>query len=160
METQVLEATRRGEIEGVILRYGLFYGLEAPSTVMLINMVRKRRLPMVRGDDGELPLIHLDDAVSATLAALDRPPAGSVYDIVDDRAVSMSQIAEALAEYTGSSRPFRVPAWLPRLIAPYMARLTSMRMPLSNEKAKAELGWTPRYPTMRDGMAEMFARAA
>jgi len=160
METQVLEATRRGAIEGVILRYGLFYGLEAPSTVMLINMVRKRRLPMVRGDDGELPLIHLDDAVSATLAALDRPPAGSVYEIVDDRAVSMSQIAEALAEYTGSSRPFRVPAWLPRLIAPYMARLTSMRMPLSNEKAKAELGWTPRYPTMRDGMAEMFARAA
>jgi nucleoside-diphosphate-sugar epimerase len=160
MESQVLEATKRGAIEGLILRYGLFYGLENPATVKMIEMVRKRWLPVVRNDAGQLPLIHIDDAVSATVAALDRAPAGGVYDIVDDQAVSMTQVVEALAEYTGSRAPFRVPGWLPRLIAPYMARLTAVQMPLSNAKAKAELGWRPKYPTMRDGVARMFPRAA
>ena len=160
MERQVLDATRRGSIEGVILRYGLFYGLETPSTVTMIEMVRKRRLPIVRGDAGQLPLIHVADAVSATLLALDRAPAGGVYDIVDDRAASMTEIVQTIAEYTGSAAPLRVPGWLPRLIAPYMARMTSIRMPLSNSAAKADLGWRPKYPTMRDGLADMFRQAA
>jgi nucleoside-diphosphate-sugar epimerase len=160
MEAQVLDATRTGSIEGVVLRYGLFYSLETPSTVAMIEMVRKRLLPVVRGDRSHLPVIHLDDAVSATIHALDRAPAGGVYDIVDDRAVSLTEIVQALAEHTGSARPFAVPAWLPRLVSPYMARVTSMRMPLSNAKAKAELGWRPKYPTLGDGMAQMFRRAA
>ena len=160
MERQVQEATRRGSIEGVILRYGLFYGLETPSTVTMIEMVRKRRLPVVRGDAGQLPLIHVADAVSATLLALDRAPAGGVYDIVDDRAASMTEIVETIAAYTGSPAPLRVPGWLPRLIAPYMARMTSIRMPLSNAAAKSDLGWRPKYPTMRDGLADMFRQAA
>jgi 2-alkyl-3-oxoalkanoate reductase len=160
METQVLDATRAGSIEGIILRYGLFYGLEAPSTQAMIEMVRKRRLPVVRHDAGQLPLIHLDDAVSATVRALELAPAGAVYDIVDDRAVSLTEVADALAEYTGSPKPLRVPAWLPRLVSPYMARVTSVRMPLSNARAKTELGWQPKYPTMRDGVARMFRRAA
>ena len=160
MERQVLEATARGAIEGVILRYGLFYGLNAPSTTAMIDMVRKRRLPVVRGDAGQLPVIHVEDAVSATVRALDAAPPGAVYDIVDDRAVSLAEIVEAIAEYTGSAPPRRVPAWLPRLVAPYMARMTSIRMPLSNAKAQAELGWRPKYATMRDGLAQMFRHAA
>jgi nucleoside-diphosphate-sugar epimerase len=160
MESQVLDATKRGAIEGVILRYGMFYSLETPSTKAMIDMVRKRRLPVIRGDAGQLPLIHIDDAVSATVRALDKAPAGSTYDIVDDRAVSLTEIVEALAEYTGSPRPLRVPAWLPRLFAPYLVRMTSMRMPLSNAAAKAELGWRPKYSTLRDGLAEMFRHAA
>jgi 2-alkyl-3-oxoalkanoate reductase len=159
MERQVMEATAKGSIEGVILRYGMFYGPETPSTVKMINMVTKRRLPVVRGDASQLPLIHIEDAVSATLAALDRAPAGSAYDIVDNQAVSMTQIVEALAEHTGSPAPFRVPAWLPRLVAPYMARMMSVRMPLSNAKAKAELAWQPKYSTMRDGLANSVERA-
>jgi nucleoside-diphosphate-sugar epimerase len=160
MERQVIEASQRGSIEGVVLRYGLFYGLETPSTVAMIDMVRKRRLPVVKGDQGQLPLIHIADAVSATMRALEFAPAGGTYDIVDDRPVSMTEIVQAIAEYTGSAAPLKVPAWLPRLIAPYMARMASMRMPLSNAKAKMELGWRPKYPTMRDGLAEMFQRAA
>jgi len=123
-------------------------------------MVRRRRLPVVRGDRGQLPLIHIDDAVSATVRALDHAPAGSTYDIVDDRAVSLAEIAETIAEYTGSKRPHKVPAWLPRLLAPYMARMTSVRLPLSNARAKSELGWRPAYPTMREGLARMLTRAA
>jgi 2-alkyl-3-oxoalkanoate reductase len=160
METQVLEATARGAIEGVILRYGMFYGLETPSTVTMIELVRKRRLPVVRGDAGQLPVIHVDDAVSATERALDAAPAGATYDIVDDRAVSFSEIVDAIAEYTGSPAPLRVPGWLPRLVAPYMARMTTIRMPLSNASARADLGWRPKYATMRDGLAQICRQAA
>lgn len=160
METQVLDATRRGAIEGVVLRYGLFYGLETPSTVTMIEMVRKRRLPVVRHDAGQLPVIHIDDAVSATVRALESARPGAVYDIVDDRAVSLTEIVETIAEFTGAPEPLKVPSWLPRLVAPYMARMTSIRMPLSNADAKAELGWRPKYPTMRDGLAQMFQDAA
>jgi nucleoside-diphosphate-sugar epimerase len=126
----------------------------------MIRMVRKRWLPVVRGDAGRLPLIHIDDAVNATVRALDHGPAGRTYEIVDDRPASMSEVVETLAEYTGSRRPLRVPAWLPRLIAPYMSRVGSFRTPLSNEAAKAELGWRLRYPTMREGLEELMRRAA
>jgi nucleoside-diphosphate-sugar epimerase len=160
MESQVLDANARGSIEGIVLRYGLFYGLETASTVKMIDMVRKHRLPVVRGDAGQLPLVYIDDAVAATVCALDKGAPGGAYDIVDDRAVSMTEFVEALAQFTGSAKPFRVPGWLPRLVAPYMARMTSIRMPLSNARAKAELGWRPKYPTLRDGLAQMFQEAA
>lgn len=159
MEDQVLEATRQASVEGVVLRYGMFYGPGVPSTTSLIEMVRKRRLPVIRGDAGQLPLIHIDDAVSATLAALDAAVAGSTYEIVDDHAASVTEIATALATYSGSAPPLRVPAWMVRLVAPYLARMTSIRMPLSNAKAKTELGWQPRYPTLHHGVAEMFQRS-
>lgn len=160
METQVLEATARGAIEGVVLRYGLFYGVTVPSTVTIIDRVRKHRLPVVRSDVGQLPMINVEDAVSATVLALDRAPAGAVYDIVDDRPVSLAEIVTTIAEYTGASVPWRLPAWVLRLLTPYMARLLSLRMPLSNAKAKAELGWRPAYPTIREGLAPLARHAA
>jgi len=160
LETQVLEATRQGSIEGVVLRYGMFYGPETPSTAAMIALVRKRRLPVVRGDSGLLPVVHVDDAVSATVRALSGGFPGSLYDIVDDRAVSLTDIVETIAEYTHSARPLRVPGWMPRLFAPYMTRMTSIRLPLSNARAKAELGWTLKYPTIREGLARMCPQAA
>jgi nucleoside-diphosphate-sugar epimerase len=160
MEAQVLDATRRGAIQGVVLRYGMFYGVENPSTAAMIEMVRKRRLPAVRGDAGQLPFIHLDDAVDATVRALDRAPAGAVYEIVDDRAMSLSQVVEAMARYAGAPAPWHVPAWVPKLAAPYMARLISLRVAPSNARAKADLGWAPKYATMAEGLAAMFPRAA
>jgi nucleoside-diphosphate-sugar epimerase len=158
MESQVLDASTRGAIEGVILRYGMFYGFEAASTVAMIDMVRKRRFPAVSGDTSQLPLIHVQDAVAATVLALDAAPPGSAYDIVDDRAVSMSELVHAIAEYSGAAKPFAVPAWLLKLAAPYAARMMLTRLPLSNAKAKRELGWQPAYPTVREGLAKMFAK--
>jgi nucleoside-diphosphate-sugar epimerase len=154
MEEQVLEATRRGAIEGIVLRYGLFYG-PAPSTTAMVEMIRKRRLPVIRGDASQLPMIHIDDAVSATVRAVEAGRPGGVYDIVDDRAVSLTEVVRTIAERTGSPPPFRVPAWLPRLVAPYLFRVMSIRLPLSNALAKSELGWQPKYPTIREGLADM-----
>jgi nucleoside-diphosphate-sugar epimerase len=122
MESQILDASRRGQIEGIILRYGLFYGLESGSTQQMLALVRRRLLPVVRGDRSLLACIHLDDAAAATVAALDHAPAGNVYDMVDDRAVSMTDIVLALAERAGAPRPLTVPAWLPRLVFALCAR--------------------------------------
>jgi len=160
MEAQILEASQAHRIEGVVLRYGLFYGPNTPSTEQMVALVRRRLLPVVRGDHGLLPCIHIDDAVSATVAALDKGVPGAVYDSVDDRPVSMTEIVKAIAEYTGAPAPFAVPAWLPRLLAPYLASVTSLRLPLSNARARTELGWQPRFSTWRDGLSEMLAPAA
>jgi nucleoside-diphosphate-sugar epimerase len=160
METQVLEATKRAVIDGVILRYGMFYGAGTPSTDALLRMVRRRLLPIARDDAGQLPVIHIDDAVSATVRALDRGTAGEAYEIVDDRPVSFGEIVRTLAEFSRAPAPVRVPGWLLRLASPYLARLLTIRLPLSNATAKVDLGWEPAYPTVRAGVAQMFRRAA
>ena len=160
MESQVLDASARGRFEGIILRYGLFYGPDNGMTQQMIALARRRMLPTVRGDRGLLPPIHIDDAANATIAALDHGAAGSIYDIVDDHPVSLSDIVRTIAESAGAPRPFAVPAWLPRLLAPYMARMFAIRLPLSNQKARVELGWRPRYPNIRDGLSGAASRAA
>jgi len=160
MESQITSAARAGSIDGIVLRYGLFYGAGNPSTDAVVKLVRRRLLPAIRHDRGELPYIHLDDAVSATVAALDHGRSGETYDIVDDHAVSFSDMVRTLAAAIGAPQPITVPAWLPRLTMPYLSRLFEIRMPLSNEKAAADLGWRPRYPTIREGLAHVFAAAA
>jgi nucleoside-diphosphate-sugar epimerase len=160
METQVLDANRAGAIEGVVLRYGLFYGPEAASTVETIAMARRRMLPAIRNDRSLLPWIHVDDAAGATVAALERAPAGRTYDIVDDEPISFSEMVYAIARAAGSPKPIAVPLWLPRLVMPYTARMMSLRLPLSNENARRDLGWRPLYPNMREGLRQTLHLAA
>jgi len=154
MESQVLDAAHRRDIEGVVLRYGLFYGPGNPATDDLIARVRKRRVPRVRNDRGQLPYIHLDDAVAATVAALDRGTSGSVYDIVDDHPTSFSGMVTELANVTGAPPPWTVPAWLLRMAAPYVARLLTLQVRLSNARARADLGWAPMFPSYREGLRQ------
>jgi nucleoside-diphosphate-sugar epimerase len=160
MESQILEASRSGAIEGIVLRYGLFYGPENPSTVQMISVVQRRWMPIIRGDQGLLPYIHVDDAARATIAALDRAPAGSTYDIVDNRAVSASEFLQTIAELAGAPRPFAIPSWLLRLVAPYMMRMIELRLPLSNAKARADLDWNPLFPTIREGLMQTLRHVA
>jgi nucleoside-diphosphate-sugar epimerase len=160
MESQILDASRAGAIDGIVLRYGMFYGPESASTIEMMAMARRRLLPRIRGDRSLLPCIHLDDAASATVAALERAPAGSSYDIVDDEPVSFSAIAQAVAEAAGAPIPIALPLWVPRLVAPYMARIVALRLPLSNARARMELGWQPLYPTIRQGLRPLARHAA
>jgi nucleoside-diphosphate-sugar epimerase len=154
MESQILDASRAGSIDGIVLRYGMFYGPESASTIEMLAMARRRLLPRIRGDRSLLPCIHVDDAASATVAALERGPAGSTYDIVDDEPVSFSTIVQAVAEAAGAPAPIALPLWVPRLVAPYMARMIALRLPLSNAQARLDLGWRPMYPTIREGLAQ------
>jgi nucleoside-diphosphate-sugar epimerase len=149
-EQQALETPG---IDGVALRFGFFYGASASG--QLLGMLRKRRLPVVR-DAGPLSWIHLDDAASAAVAALERGEAGAAYNISDDEPVSWGTFMGAMAEAIGAPRPLAVPAWLLRP-APYLHAMLTSSLRLSNERAKRELGWAPRFPTYREGAAEVAA---
>jgi nucleoside-diphosphate-sugar epimerase len=152
MEEQVLAASRRGAIEGIVLRYGLFYGAGTPSTDQMIALVQKRRLPTLMNDRGRLPFIHLADAVTATVAALHSGTSKGVYHIVDDQPASMSEMVREIAALTGAPRPFVIPRWLFQLAQPYLARMLSMDLSLSNAEACRDLEWLPRFPSYREGL--------
>ncbi len=160
MERQVLDASARGALEGIVLRYGMFYGSQVPSTQALVAMVHRRRMPVIRNDAGQLPFVHIDDAVNATVRALDRGAPGTVVDVVDDRAVSFAEFVGAIAAATGAPKPLRVPGWVARLLAPAMARMLAVQLPLANTTARTELGWRPNYPTIAHGLTGMLRTAA
>jgi nucleoside-diphosphate-sugar epimerase len=152
-ERQAFEAPG---MEGIALRYGLFYGSGA-GMEGIVERLRRRRFPVPAGGGGLAPLIHVRDAAAATVTALERGVAGRAYNIVDDQPVRWGDFLDALAEAFGAPRPRRVPLWLMRLAPyPYLALTTSMRV--SNALARRELGWAPAVPTYLDGIRDM-ARA-
>jgi len=155
LERQVLDANARGEIEGVILRYGGFYGADSESTRSRIAPLRRRKLPVIRHDPGLIPFIHQDDGVAATIAALDRARPGGVYNVVDDQSISLSEFTRIAASYLGAPPPRAVPFWVLKWTMPYFAAFAGTRLVLSNARAKTELGWRPGFPTCRDGLREV-----
>ena len=135
--------------EGIVLRYGNFYGPGA--TDFLLDMVRKRQLPVVGGGTGVWSFIEITDAAAATVAAVHRGAPG-LYNVVDDDPAPVAQWLRYLAKVAGAKPPLRVPAWLGRLLAGefVVAQMTTSRGS-SNEKARKELGWEPRYASWREG---------
>ena len=150
LESAVTAAT---DLEGVVLRYGNFYGPGNATSRegALGEMLRKGKMPVVGGGTGVWSFVHIDDVASATVAALDRGAPG-IYNIVDDEPAPVNQWIPLLAEEVGGKNPMRLPAWLARpLIGEFgVALMTSVRGS-SNAKAKRELGWTPSYATWREG---------
>jgi nucleoside-diphosphate-sugar epimerase len=148
--------------DGIVLRYGSFYG---PGTGMLsramIDQVRRRRVPLIGGGGGQWSFIHVEDAASATLAAIERGKPGEIYNIVDDEPAPVGDWLPALATLLGARSPIRVPAWLGRLFAGehLVSMMTEVRAG-SNAKAKRELGWQPAHPSWRQGFAEVARGAA
>jgi nucleoside-diphosphate-sugar epimerase len=155
METQVIEASRRGSIEGIVLRFGGFYGPRA-GTEITARLLRRRWLPVVKAsDDSVIPLIHIEDAAAATVAALYRGRAGEVYNVVGDEPASIAEVVRHLGAAIGAPQPRTVPKWFVRLVAPYAAASwLGTKMRVSNGKAKRELQWEPRFPNYRAGLAE------
>lgn len=140
---------------GAALRYGPFYGPGATDD--LVELVRKRKFPLVGGGTGHFSWVHVDDAASATVLAVEQKATG-VFNIVDDEPAPVSEWLPYLAEYAGAKRPMRVPRWLARLLAGEMVvdMMTEGRG-FANAKAKGELGWELRYPSWRQGFKEELA---
>jgi 2-alkyl-3-oxoalkanoate reductase len=136
-------------LEGLVLRYGGFYGPGASD--VLVEVVRKRQVPVIGGGTGVWSFIEITDAAAATVAAVEAGAPG-IYNIVDDDPAPVAEWLPYLAEVAGAKPPLRVPAWVGRLLAGQflVAQMTSSRG-YSNEKAKQELGWEPRYASWREG---------
>ncbi len=138
---------------GAALRYGGFYG-PGGGIEEQIELVRKRRLPIIGGGIGYFSWVHLDDAASATVLAVEQRARGA-FNIVDHEPAPVSEWLPYLAACVGAKQPLRIPKWLVRPLAGEwgMAIMTEGR-PFSNAKAKRELGWELRYPTWREGFKE------
>ena len=101
--------------------------------------------------------VHVEDAATATVAALERGGPGRAYDIVDDEPVDWRDFTRALADAFGTPRPLEVPRLALRLLAPYLAVMMTSTLRVSNASAKRELGWMPSMPTYADGIRRMAA---
>jgi len=133
---------------GVALRYGGFYGA---SDDALVSLVRRRFYPIVGDGAGVTSFIHLDDAAAATVLALQHEGPG-LYNIVDDEPAPMREWLPELARIVGAKPPRRLPEWIARLVAGEdMLVMATQSRGASNARAKAELGWAPRYPSWRQG---------
>jgi nucleoside-diphosphate-sugar epimerase len=149
VEDKVLEAG------GAILRHGTLYG---PGTLdYQVELLRKRQFPLIGDGTGYTSWVHLEDAASAAVLAVEKRARG-VFNIVDDEPVPASEWVPYLAALAGAKRPMRVPKWLGRILAGdvVVTMLTEGRG-FSNAKAKRELGWKPRYASWRQGFADLFA---
>jgi nucleoside-diphosphate-sugar epimerase len=140
---------------GAVLRYGSLYGPGATDDQ--VRLVRKRLFPLVGGGTGYFSWVHVDDAASATVLAVEQKATG-VFNIVDDEPAPVSEWLPYLAECAGAKPPRRVPAWLARLLAgEMMVGMMTEGRGFSNAKAKRELGWDPSFPSWRQGFRKELA---
>ena len=140
---------------GAVLRYGGLYGPGATDDQ--VELLHKRQFPVVGGGTGYSSWVHLDDAASATVLAVEQEAKG-VFNIVDDEPAPASEWLPYLAACAGAKRPMRVPKWLARLLAGEVAvTMMTEGRGFSNAKAKRELGWELRYPSWRQGFKEGLA---
>jgi nucleoside-diphosphate-sugar epimerase len=141
--------------EGIVLRYGGFYG---PGTSLrpdggeATELIRKRRFPVVGDGAGVWSFVHIEDAADATVAAVERGRRG-IYNIVDDEPARVADWLPVVASAVGAPAPRRVPRWLGRLLGGEAGAvmMTEVRG-ASNAKAKRELGWQPAHPSWRQGL--------
>jgi nucleoside-diphosphate-sugar epimerase len=144
-------AVTTAPLHGIVLRYGAFYGPGASEE--LVAMVRARRLPILGDGGGVWSWVHVDDAAAATVAALERAPAG-VLNVVDDEPAPVAEWLPYLARVAGAKPPRRVPRSLGRLaVGEVGVRWMTSSRGSSNAKAKRELGWRLIYPSWREGFA-------
>jgi 2-alkyl-3-oxoalkanoate reductase len=146
-------------LEGIVLRYGPFYG---PNTGVgaALDDIRRRRFPIVGKGTGVWSFVHVEDAARATLAAVERGSPG-IYNIVDDEPAPVSDWLPVLADAVGAKPPRHAPVFLARLVAgPAGVAMMTESRGASNAKAKRELGWTPKYASWRQGFREGLTAAS
>ena len=144
--------------DGLALRYGGFYGpgtgISLEPDAVMAAPIRSRRFPIVGDGGGVWSLIHIEDAAAATAIAVERGRSG-VYDVVDDEPAPVREWLPELAKALDAKPPRRIPRWLCRLLAGETAtRMMTEAQGASNDSAKRELGWVPRYASWRQGFAQ------
>lgn len=140
-------------VGGIALRYGMFYGPE-PMTWRMMRSCRRRVLPAPRPSGTTHP-IHLNDAASATVAALEHGRAGNAYNIADDHPLGMDEYLDALAQAARAPHPQRIPGSMLRPLPYLHALMVKVKIKLDTTKAKRDLGWKPQVRTCYDGLPRL-----
>jgi 2-alkyl-3-oxoalkanoate reductase len=159
LERAVLSESR---VLGTVLRYGWFYG---PHTSIAkdgstVQAVRRRKLPLVGDGEGVWSFVHIDDAAAATAAAVESG-GGGIYNVADDEPAPVSEWLSFLAHCAHAQPPRHVPAWMARLlIGEHLVTVMNEIRGVSNAKIKRELGWTPQWPSWREGFREVSKSAS
>lgn len=142
------------EFGGVALRYGAFYGAANDG---LVEPVRKRQYPVIGDGGGYISWIHLDDAATATVLALEHE-GPAIFNIVDDEPAPVREWLPVLTQALGAKPPRHLPVWVARRLAGEAAVVMGTEATAaSNARAKRELGWTPAHPSWRTGFFEVYA---
>jgi 2-alkyl-3-oxoalkanoate reductase len=153
------QVTTADGVDGLVLRYGFFYG---PGTAYspdghFASEAKRRRLPVIGEGEGMASFIHVDDAAAATVAASERGAPG-IYNVVDDDPARLREWVPAFAAAVGAPRPFRIPAWIARFLAGReLVAMAATSRGASNEKARRELDWAPAIPSWRQGFRTALA---
>src|SRR4051794_2739837 len=154
--------TNSSQPEGIVLRYGGFYGPDTGTLGQpMIEQIQRRRVPLIGDGGGWWSFVHVEDAAAATVRAVERGKPGAIYNIVDDDPAQVRDWLPALARMVGAKPPIHLPAWIARLVAGehVVLMMTQVRAG-SNAKAKADLGWQPSHRSWREGFAESLRQAA
>lgn len=155
-ERIAVEAGERHGFGVAVLRCGMFYGPEASHTRFMAEGLRKRRLPVIGAGDAVLSCLHVDDAASAFVATSESAGRSGLWHVVDDQPVTVRELLYYFAERLGAPTPRRVPVWLARLVAgDYATGFFTTSTRTSNAKFRHDLGWSPRYPSYREGIDQV-----
>jgi nucleoside-diphosphate-sugar epimerase len=150
-EQLTFEAT---ELEGITLRFGLFYG--PGGTDAVLSMLRKRRLPAPDDHGRVLPWVELTDAARAVAAAVEHGRPGQAYNVTDRAPLGFRAHVLCVAREFGLPKPMAVPLWTVRPMG-YAHTMMTSNQRVSSAKAERELGWTLVYPSSHDGLAALRA---
>jgi nucleoside-diphosphate-sugar epimerase len=157
--TAILRAALDGEREaarfsqsgrqGIVLRFGAFYGPDAPSTLESVQLVRRRMFPLIGPGTHYFSSIYVADAARAVAAALGLP--GGTYNVCDDRPVPFAEYLDALAGAVGAPPPLHLPAMLGGSLFGDVWRYFSRSLRVSNARMREQSGWTPAVTSVFEG---------
>lgn len=151
------EAGGRNGFGVSVLRCGMFYGPDAAHTKFMADGLKKRRLPVIGAGRAFLSCLHVEDAASAFVAASEAGRSG-LWHVVDDEPVTVEDLLSYFATRLGAPTPRHVPVWLARLVAgSYSTGFFTNSVLTSNAKFHHDLGWSPRFPSYREGIDQTVA---
>lgn len=149
------EAGERSGFGVSVLRCGMFYGQDATHTRFMADGLRKRRLPIIGAGDAIMACLHVEDAASAFATASEAGQSG-LWHVVDDQPVTVKELLTYFAARLGAPTPRRVPVWLARLVAGhYATSFFTNSIRTSNARFRHDLGWSPRFPSYREGIDQI-----
>ena len=147
---RLLELREERGLDVVLVALGLVYGPGGLFERALLD----RRARVVGWGGNYLSCIHVDDGARAVAAALERGATGTTYLAVDDEPMTQRALADAAADAAGRPRPGTASLGLAGARVGFpLARSLAASQRVRNARAKAELGWAPRFPTVREGVS-------